>query len=392
MKKVRIGIIGVGMIGKVHLENYEKISGAEIVAACDIDEIELKQVSEKFNIPDTYSDYRELLAREDLDAVDVCLHNNLHAGITIEALRAGKHVYCEKPIAGSYKDGKKMIDTAKECGKQLHVQLSFLYGIETKAAKMLIDEGKLGRLYHARSTGFRRRGRPFVDGYGTKEFNQKEKASGGALFDMGVYRISQLLYLMNMPSVKTITGKTYQEMDMDEKRKMISGFDVEELGLGFVRFDGGLTLDIIESWAIHLNGLGGSSLVGKKGGLSLHGQVNGINTPLSYHTTMSDMDMDSTFDLGAANYRWHQLQENPDAYDSSQDHWIAALQGRVELLPTAEIALQTMLISEGIYLSDSLEREVTADEVIKMSKSTMLHPIPKTENVSDYKINQEQLS
>lgn len=392
MKKVRIGIIGVGMIGKVHLENYEKISSAEIVAACDIDEIELKQVAEKFNIPDTYSDYRELLAREDLDAVDVCLHNNLHAGITIEALRAGKHVYCEKPIAGSYKDGKKMIDTAKECGKQLHVQLSFLYGIETKAAKMLIDEGKLGRLYHARSTGFRRRGRPFVDGYGTKEFNQKEKASGGALFDMGVYRISQLLYLMNMPSVKTITGKTYQEMDMDEKRKMISGFDVEELGLGFVRFDGGLTLDIIESWAIHLNGLGGSSLVGNKGGLSLHGQVNGINTPLSYHTTMSDMDMDATFDLDAANYRWHQLQENSDAYDSSQDHWIAALQGRVELLPTAEIALQTMLISEGIYLSDSLEREVTADEVIKMSKSTMLHPIPKTENVCDYKINQEQLS
>ncbi|MED1864374.1 Gfo/Idh/MocA family oxidoreductase [Fictibacillus nanhaiensis] len=391
MKKVRIGIIGVGMIGKVHLENYEKISGAEVVAACDIDEIELKQVAEKYNIPDTYRDYRELLAREDLDAVDVCLHNNLHAGITIEALRAGKHVYCEKPIAGSYVDGKKMIDTAKECGKQLHVQLSFLYGIETKAAKVLIDEGKLGKLYHARSTGFRRRGRPFVDGYGTKEFNQKEKASGGALFDMGVYRISQLLYLMNVPSVKTITGKTYQEMDMDEKRKNISGFDVEELGLGFVRFEGGLTLDIIESWAIHLNGLGGSSLVGNKGGLSLHGQVNGVNTPLSYHTTMGDMDMDATFDLGAANYRWHQLRENEDAYDSSQDHWIAALQGRVELLPTAEIALQTMLISEGIYLSDSLEREVTADEVIKMSKSTMIQPILKTKNVSDYKVNQEQL-
>jgi predicted dehydrogenase len=392
MKKVRIGIIGVGMIGKVHLENYEKISGAEIVAACDIDEIELKQVAEKFNIPDMYSDYRELLAREDIEAVDVCLHNNLHAGITIEALRAGKHVYCEKPIAGSYIDGKEMIDTAKEFGKQLHVQLSFLYGIETKAAKVLIDEGKLGRLYHARSTGFRRRGRPFVDGYGTKEFNQKEKASGGALFDMGVYRISQLLYLMNMPSVKTITGKTYQEMDMDVERKNKSGFDVEELGLGFVRFDGGLTLDIIESWAIHLNGLGGSSLVGNKGGVSLHGQVNGVNTPLSYHTTLGDMDMDATFDLGTANYRWHQLRENTDAYDSSQDHWIAALQGRVELLPTAEIALQTMLISEGIYLSDSLEREVTADEVIKMSKSTMLHPIPKTENVSDFKANQEQLS
>lgn len=84
------------------------------------------------------------------------------------------------------------------------------------------------------------------------------------------------------------------------------------------------------------------------------------------------MDMDSTFDLGAADYRFHQLRENMDAYDSSQHHWIAALQGRVELLPTAEIALQTILISEGIYLSNQLEREVTAEEVMSMSKDLAL--------------------
>lgn len=395
MKKIRIGIIGVGIIGKVHLDEYAKLDGAEVVAACDIDEVELKQVAEKYNIPDTYTDFREMLQREDIDAVDVCLHNNLHAPITVAALKAGKHVYCEKPIAGSYVDGKRMIDTAKECGKHLHIQLSFLYALETKAAKVLLDEGKLGKLYHARSTGFRRRGRPFVDGYGTKDFNQKEIASGGALLDMGVYRISQLLYLMNLPKVKTITGKTYQEMDMDEKRREISGFNVEELGLGFVRFEDGLTLDIIESWAIHLNGLGSSSIVGNQGGISFHGQVNGENTPVSYHTTVGDMDMDATFDLGGADYRWHQLRENTDAYDSSQHHWIAALQGRVELLPTAEIALQTMLISEGIYLSDRLEREVTAEEVLAHSKSQVLKPrnlSSQNEIVNDYKLEHEGLA
>jgi predicted dehydrogenase len=369
MRKIRIGIIGVGIIGKVHLDNYAELEGAEVVAACDLNESELKLVAEKYNIPYTYTNFREMLNRDDLDAIDVCLHNNLHAKITIEALKAGKHVYCEKPIAGSYKDGRRMVDTAIEYGKNLHVQLSFLYSLETKAAKRLIDEGNLGNLYHARSTGYRRRGRPFVDGYGTKDFNQKKIASGGALFDMGVYRISQLLYLMNMPQVKTITGKTYQEIDMDEKRKQISGFDVEELGVGFVRFEDGLTLDIIESWAIHLNGFEGSSIVGNQGGIRFPSHSNGINVPFSYHTSVCDMDMDSTFDLGAADYRWHQLGENPDAYDSSQHHWIAALQGRVELLPTAEIALQTILISEGIYLSDRLGREVTAEEVISMSET-----------------------
>jgi predicted dehydrogenase len=372
MKKIRIGIIGVGIIGKTHLDNYAKLDGAEVVAICDLNENELKQVAERYSIPHTYTDYSEMLKRDDLDAVDVCLHNNLHAPITIEALQAGKHVYCEKPIAGSYLDGKRMVDTAKEYGKKLHIQLSFLYSKETKAAKSLIDDGKLGTLYHARSTGFRRRGRPFVDGYGTKEFLQKKVASGGALFDMGVYRISQILYLMNMPKVNTITGKTYQEVDMDEKRRQTSGFDVEELGVGFVRFEDGTTLDIIESWAIHLNGFEGSYLVGNQGGIQFPGYTNGVSTPFSYHTSICDIDMDGTFDLGAADYRWHQLQENTDAYDSSQHHWIAALQGRVELLPTAEIALQTMLISEGIYLSNLLNREVTAEEVISKSKTQVL--------------------
>lgn len=369
MEKIRIGIIGVGIIGKEHLERYSKIDGAEVVAACDLNESELRQVAEKYNIPHTYTNFHEMLKRDDLDAIDVCLHNNLHAPISIASLQAGKHVYCEKPIAGSYLDGKRMIDAAKECGKNLHIQLSFLYSLETKAAKMLIDEGKLGKLYHARSTGHRRRGRPFVDGYGTKDFNRKAIASGGALFDMGVYRISQLLYLMNMPTVKTITGTTYQELDMDEKRRQISGFDVEELGVGFIRFEGGLTLDIIESWAIHLNGFEGSSIAGSQGGIRFPGQTNGIQAPFSYHTSVCGMDMDGTFDLNGANYRWHQLGENADAYDSSQQHWIAALQGRVELLPTADIALQTMLISEGVYLSDRLEREVTAEEVIALSES-----------------------
>ncbi|MCM3718138.1 Gfo/Idh/MocA family protein [Fictibacillus phosphorivorans] len=395
MKKVRIGIIGVGIIGKNHLDEYAKLDGAEVVAACDLNETELKTVAENYKIPDTYTDFREMLKRDDIDAVDVCLHNNLHAPVTIAALKAGKHVYCEKPIAGSYVDGKRMIDAAKEYGKMLHVQLSFLYGLETKAAKVLIDEGKLGKLYHARSTGFRRRGRPYVDGYGTKEFNQKEIAAGGALFDMGVYRISQLLYLMNLPKVKTITGKTYQEMEMDEKRREISGFNVEELGLGFVRFEGGLTLDIIESWAIHQNGLGGSSIVGNKGGITFNGKVNGANAPLSYHTIVGDMDMDATFDLGGADYRWHQLRENTGAYDSSQSHWVAALQGRVPLLPTAEIALQTMLISEGIYLSDRLEREVTAEEVIEHSKSQVVLPKSKStekEIVNDYNVEREGLA
>ena len=300
----------------------------------------------------------------DIVAVDVCVHNNLHMPMTVAALKAGKHVYCEKPMAGSYRDAAVMLETAKEEKLKLSIQLSTLFSKETKAAKYLIDEGHLGKLYHARSTGYRRCGRPFVDGYGTANFVQKKIAAGGALYDMGVYRIANMLYLMGKPDVVRITGKTYQETEMDPVRKKLSGYDVEELGLGFVRFKGGITLDIIESWAIHLNRFEGPSIVGSEGGIRLE--------PFGFYRNIGDLQLDSTVNLDAANWRWHTVREDGDAYDSPQHHWVAALQGRVKLLPTAELALNTMLICEGIYLSDKLDREVTATEVIKASKSTAL--------------------
>ena len=361
MDKVRVGIIGVGQIAKHHLRQYAEIEEVDVVAASDIDATELDSVCEQFKIESRYADFRELLKRDDIDAVDVCLHNNYHAPATIAVLESGKHAYCEKPIAGSYRDGASMLDAAKGVGKKLHIQLSTLYSIESKVARELIDAGKLGNIYHARSTGFRRRGRPYVDGYGSATFVQKENAAGGALFDMGVYHIAQLLYLLDTPVVKRVSGKTYQETTMDEKRRTESNYSVEELGLGFVRFEGNLTMDIIEAWAIQLDQFGGSSVVGSEGGIRLD--------PFGYFSTLCDLNASTSIDLKYADYRRHQLRDNEDAYDGSQNHWIAALQGRVPLINTAEIALQTMLIQEGIYLSESLGREVTAEEIIEGSES-----------------------
>ncbi|WP_214628041.1 Gfo/Idh/MocA family protein [Paenibacillus agaridevorans] len=362
MKTIRIGVIGIGIIGKQHIERYSKIAGAEVVAIADVNESELERVGEQYGIPNRYVDFRKLLERDDIDAVDVCLHNNFHMPVTVAAMQAGKHVYSEKPIAGSYADGKMMLDAAQQYDRKLHIQLMTLYYKETKAAKTLIDDGRLGRLYHARSTGFRRRGRPYVDGYATPGFVKKEISAGGALIDMGIYHISQLLFLLDNPQVERISGKIYQEVGMDRQRQEQSGFDVEELGLGFVKLSDGVTLDIIESWAMHLNSIEGSTIVGSQGGIRL--------SPFSFHTTISDMEMDATVNLDAVDNRWHRLRENEDAMDSSEHHWIAALQGRVPLLPTADIALQTMLISEGIYMSDRLGREVSAEEVFSESQST----------------------
>jgi predicted dehydrogenase len=183
-------------------------------------------------VPHLYTDFRELLRRDDLDAIDVCLHNNLHRPATEAALRAGKHVYCEKPMAGSYRDAEAMLKTARETGRKLSIQLAQVFVPETRAAKELIDSGELGDVYHARSTGYRRRGRPYVDGYGTPTFVQKRNSAGGALYDMGVYHISRILYLLGNPQVTRVSGKTHQRTDMDAARRKTSGYDVEEIGPG----------------------------------------------------------------------------------------------------------------------------------------------------------------
>jgi predicted dehydrogenase len=363
-KSIKLGIIGVGQIGKSHIRTYQNVPDCEIVAVADIDKKEGKRVAAEFDIPRVYTKFREMLKEDEIDAVDVCLHNNFHAPVTIAALEAGKHVYCEKPMAGAYPDAKAMYQTARKKRRKLSIQLATLFSKETKAAKRLVDEGCLGTIYYAKSYGHRRRGRPWVDGYGTPAFVAKKTAQGGALYDMGVYHIANILYLLGNPAIRTVSGATHDEIDKYADRAKKAPWEVEELGIGFVRLAGGITFVIEESWAIHSNGAESPLVAGSKGGVKLE--------PFGYFSTVADMPMDATFDLGGSDWRWHACFPETAYYDSPQHHWVAALLGRCELIDTAGIALNTMKISEGIYLSQRLRREVTSAEIEKKSKSTAL--------------------
>ena len=364
MSKIKVAVIGNGIIGEKHIKQYKEIKDCEIVAICDIDQKRLNDIGDKYDIKKRFTHIGKLLLEDNLDAVDICLHNNLHEPVTNAVLNSGRHAYCEKPMAGSYADALSMYETARRTGKKLHIQLGLLYEDAAHAAKRLIDAGELGRIYHIRSCGFRRRGRPFADGYATKEFVNSHTASHGALFDMGVYRISQLLYLAGLPKLERVVGKVYQEVEMDEKRRLESGFDVEELGTGYAVYENNISLDVIESWSIHMGSVGRSMIAGDKGGLMFD--------PLSYHTIKADMQVDMTVDLGAMNYRSRTVHKESDMYGSSQSHWINALLGRCELLPTDKIALETSLLQEGIFLSDHMGRELTADEVRAHTKPTSI--------------------
>ncbi len=361
-KEVKIGIIGNGQIGTIHTRKWQDVPDVKIVALCDIIPERAEELAAQYGVPHTYKWFAELIEREDIDAVDVCVHNTKHAPIAIAALEAGKCVYTENPLAGAYVDAKAMVDASQRTGRMLSMQLGTLFSRETKAAKRLIDDGHLGRCYYAKSSYYRRRGRPYVDGYGREPFVRKAVAGGGALYDMGVYHISQILYLLGNPEVLTISGATHQEIAMYPQRRESGGYSVEELGVALVRLEGGVTFFIEEAWAIHLGGTDGSKIAGSKGGVSF--------SPFAFHTTLSDMEMDATLGLKAAETRWGRCFPETLAYRSAQHHWAAALKGDCELLPTKEVGLKTMGIMEGVYLSQRLGREVTPEEVLEHSVCT----------------------
>lgn len=355
MGKLRVGIIGTGQIGKAHVSRYSEFPDVEIVGVCDIRMDEATRVASLYKIPFVTPDYHELLRRDDIDAIDVCLHNFLHMPVTVDALEAGKHVYCEKPMSWTYADSKRMYATAERMGKKLSIQLATIFQPETRAARRLIGEGMLGKLYYAKCYTHRRRNRPFVDGYGTAQFVSKSTSGGGTLLDMAIYSLGRMMYLIDSPDVITVSGSAYQETEMYANRRASSGYNVEEMGVALVRLAGGITLFLESSWAVHGGEPEGDSLMGAKGGMKLE--------PFTFYSTVGDLEMDGTFDLKTADWRWHQVDPSAEAYDNPQKHWVWALLGRVPLLESAKYALRVSQIIEGVYMSAQSGCEVTAAEI-----------------------------
>ena len=141
-ERVRVGVIGVGQIGKHHLDNYKKIPDAEVVAIADVNAAEAERVGGLYGVPNVYTDFRQLLARDDIQAVDVCVHNNYHMPISVAAFEAGKDVFCEKPMAGAYVDARRMWETAQATGRKFAIQFVTMFANETKAARLLIEGGQ----------------------------------------------------------------------------------------------------------------------------------------------------------------------------------------------------------------------------------------------------------
>ncbi len=395
MKELRIGIIGCGTISHRHMITWPTIPEAKVVAAAEIDPQKRKAWGEKYGFAecDLYADFRELLKREDIDAVDVCVHNNLHTPIAIEVLKAGKHCYSEKPMAGSYADAKLLYDAGRTIGPKLAIQLSSLFTYQTRKAKQMVASGELGEVYHGRiyNAGFARR--PGLDAPGqTPDFYNRQIAGRGPFFDIGVYHISQMLYIAGMPELESVYGASYNKCHRDERMLRGREYGVEDLGVGLARFTNGFSLDICEAWAFN-NEIAPYSLIGgTEGGLKITGTdtyggevvLRALSGVLPAGFARPELSF-----IGFRGNEQYEMklrcQENQAAevwadpamaaFNNNQAQWAAYLRGELTdetRVDTPYIAMQTALVSDGVFLSDQLRRSVTREEIEQLSVSNAI--------------------
>jgi len=271
-KDIKVGVIGAGGIARAaHMPGYLATSGCKVVAVCDIIESAAERFAKNYDIKNVFTDYNDMLAMDELDAVSVCTPNNFHAGPTVAALEAGKHVLCEKPIAGDAKDGQKMVDAAEKSKKILQIGLHQRFQTSSQLMKKYIEAGELGQIYYARAVAMRRRGIP---SWG--KFVQKKVSTGGPLVDIGVHQLDLMVWLMGCPKPVAAAGHAYTMLGHrkdvapgDWGMWDVDNFDVEDFAVAYIKFENDITATLETSWAAHFGNVGPSFILGDKGGISL---------------------------------------------------------------------------------------------------------------------------
>ncbi len=406
MKELRIAIIGCGMISHRHMTVIENLNkrgqNLKVVAAAEIDKDKLMAWGKQYGLDekDLYVDFREMLKRDDIDEVEVCVHNNLHTSVATAVMAAGFPCYSEKPMAASYADAKILYDAQKKYGQKLAIQISSIYNPQTRIAKEMIADGKLGKIYHARSVGHRRQGRPGYDmPFFSHDFVDPEIGVHGPLFDLGIYHIAQMLYVMGMPELESVYGTTTCDYWRDKRidDAVNCHAPVEDLSVAIARFKGGLSMDIYEDWAIHMDEVGTSFIAGSLGGLKFTdvdqtggpmavpegGAIVGggaLQLPRLQYLGVDEKGrlFDTKLECAIGDVTGMQeLALNPEMemYNDNQLQWYSYLRGILTdetRIDSPYIAMQTAFLSEGVMLSNELGRSVTADEIKKMSKSVAI--------------------
>jgi predicted dehydrogenase len=345
LEQVKVGVIGAG-IGRSHVRGYKQVPQAQIVALCDTDTDRAAGLAREHNIEvEIYADYHDMLEKADLDAVSVGLPNFLHAPVTIDCLKSGKHVLCEKPLAMNSKEAQKIADAAAKYNRKCMVGQVSRFRADSQFFKTLVESGDLGRIYYGHAVCLRKKGIPGYGGW----FTTKAQSGGGPLIDIGVHLLDLTWWLAGRPNPTAVSGVTYAEFGPRQQglgswgaRDINGTFDVEDLAVGLIRFDNGLTINLEVSWALHSqNPQTSAHLYGTEGGFdwgekpAIFRDINGVSTV----TTPEIQQIDN--------------------WAGQTGHFIDCILNDKTPDPDVNQGVTMMKMLEGLYKSAAMGKEVT---------------------------------
>jgi predicted dehydrogenase len=347
MSDLKIVIVGAGFAARiVHLPGYAGV-GEPVAAICDLDQERAQALADRYDIPKTYTDWREMFERERPDVVSVCLPNVLHRELTLAALEAGAHVLCEKPLATSVAEAHEMFDAATKAGRLLMAAQHLRFDPPVRAIKRVIESGALGEIYHAEANAMRRLGIPT---WGL--FHQKAASAGGPLLDIGVHMLDQTIWLIDNPRPLAVSAITQRRFgDRPEIAAAMRNawdpakFDVEDFATALVRFEHGTNLILRTSWAAHIEqNQFGTLILGTEGGVT-------TEPPALYHLRNGVL----------ANEEFKNLQGR-STYEAQARAFLAAVRGERELPVKEEETLNVQRILNAAYASAEAGREVQVED------------------------------
>lgn len=360
MKKVKVGIVGCGGIAnQKHLPSIKRHGGIEIVGFCDLIEERAEKAKAEYGTPDSkvYTDYKELLKDSSIEAVYVLTPNRSHSFITIDALHAGKHVMCEKPMAKTAAEAEKMVQAAKETGKLLTIGYQNRYRPDSTFVKRACENGDLGDIYYAKAHAIRRRAVP-TWGVFLNEYEQ----GGGPLIDIGTHALDLTLWMMDNYEPESVMGQTFKKLgDQTETGNAWGDWDkdqftVEDSAFGFIRMKNGAVINLEASWALNTLDVdeAKTTLCGTKAGADMKDGVR-INSVKYNRQCVEKPDLAAG---GVAFFDGEVEQEQ----DVEQRVFIDAITKGTELVVKPEQALVVTRILEAIYESAKTGKAVYFDK------------------------------
>jgi len=331
MDKLRIGIVGLGWVSQVfHIPQLRRFEDAEIVAVCDKDKSRARIIAEQCGVSHFYTDYQQMLAAEDLDAVDVCTSTDAHLPITLAALEAGKDVFVEKPIARRYSEAAQMAQAAEQHKRKLMVGMNNRFRPDTMILKSFIEKGEIGKIFYIKAGWLKKLSSD------NKWITHKDKSGGGVFLDLGIVLLDLVLWMLGFPPVLRVNAKMYLH-----KTK-----SVEDSCIVFLEVKYGITLVVETSWSFHSEqdffycdffGSEGSAMINPlRINKELHGSL--VNVIPAKVETGYNLLMKS--------------------YENELKHFVGAARGLHPVISTGVEAMQRMKVVDAIYNSAVKGREI----------------------------------